>query len=84
MEVPDTLISGREVLVIWHAGNAAETMQPLVEELRKRAGEKGRVSVENVERLAVGEDSLLSEREKSVYVRQRERESADVSSGRYY
>ena len=59
MAVPDSLVDGREVLVMWHAGNTAEVMQPLVEELRRRVGEKGRVSVENAERLAVGENNGL-------------------------
>ena len=55
MEIPDAVLAGRAVLVIWHGGNATEVLQPLVEELRGRVGVRGSLSLENVERLAICE-----------------------------
>lgn len=51
MEIPDSALVDRTVLVIWHGVSTPEVMQPLVEELRARVGENGTVSLENAERL---------------------------------
>ena len=53
--LPDSALVGRTVLVIWHSGITPEVMQPLVEGLRARVGEKGSVSLENSDRLENGE-----------------------------
>jgi hypothetical protein len=50
-EIPDSALVDRTVLVIWHSGSTPEVLQPLVERLRARAGENGRVTLENVDRL---------------------------------
>ena len=59
MEVPDSALVDRTVLVIWHSGSSPEVLQPLVNRLRTRVGEKGRVMLENVDRL----ESCESEKE---------------------
>ena len=55
-EVPDALLVGRNVLVIWHQAHVAEVMQPVLEQLRARSGrDGGQVMIEHTERLSLGE-----------------------------
>jgi hypothetical protein len=49
--VPDSALLNRAVMVVWHGGTTPEVLQPLVERLRERVGEKGRVMLENADRL---------------------------------
>lgn len=51
MEVPDSALVDRAVLVVWHGVSTPEVMQSLVEELRARVGVNGTVSLENADRL---------------------------------
>lgn len=51
MEIPDSALVDKNVLVIWHGGTERETVQTLTERLRARVGEKGRVILENADRL---------------------------------
>ena len=54
MDVPEELLVGRRVLVIWYQAHNPEGMQPILEELRRRAGEAGHVLLEHAERLVLG------------------------------
>lgn len=54
MEVPERVLAGRVVLVIWHQAHTPEVMQPLLERMMERVGETGKVVVENAERLITG------------------------------
>ena len=54
MEVPERVLAGRVVLVIWHQAHTPEVMQPLLERMMERVGATGRVVVENAERLITG------------------------------
>ncbi|CAI8032858.1 Anamorsin [Geodia barretti] len=49
--VPDSALLNRTVMVVWHGGTTPEVLQPLVKRLRERVGEKGRVMLENADRL---------------------------------
>lgn len=51
MEIPDSALVDRVVLVVWHGVSTPEVMESLVGELRARVGEKGTVSLENADRL---------------------------------
>ena len=53
--VPDSALVNRRVMVVWHGGTSPEVLQPLVERLRGRVGEKGRVMLENADRLESSE-----------------------------
>lgn len=53
--VPDSALVDRTVMVVWHAGTTPEELQPLVERLRERVGKKGRVTLENADRLESSE-----------------------------
>ncbi len=54
MEVPEAVLSGKNVLVIWHQAHVPEAMQPVLEALRARAGDAGKVILEHAERLVLG------------------------------
>ena len=62
MEVPDSELVGRVVMVVWHQAHAAETIQPLLKGLMERVGETGRVVVENAERLSAGKREKIREK----------------------
>lgn len=51
-EIPEELLVGKRVLVIWHQAHSPEDMRPALEDLRRRAGA---VLLEHAERLIVGE-----------------------------
>lgn len=58
-EVPDGLLAGQRVLVVWHRAHTAEVIQPVLEGLRERAGRGGgQVVIEHAERLTLGEGDL--------------------------
>ena len=58
-EVPDGLLAGQRVLVVWHRAHIAEVIQPVLEGLRERAGRGGgQVVIEHAERLTLGEGDL--------------------------
>lgn len=55
--IPETLLSSKQCLLIWHGGHNAEEIQPLVEGLREKAAAgvvKGSVLLEHAERLILG------------------------------
>ena len=55
-EVPDGLLAGQRVLVVWHRAHIAEVIQPVLKGLRERAGGGGgQVVIEHAERLTLGE-----------------------------
>lgn len=55
MDVPESLVSGKKVLLVWHGGHSPEAIQPVVERLREKAAESGgSVMLEHAERLAIG------------------------------
>ncbi len=58
MDVPETVLSGKCVLVIWHQANVPEAMKPVLEALRARVGGAGKVTLEHAERLVLGMCSL--------------------------
>ena len=64
MEVPDSELAGRVVMVVWHRAHAAETIQPLLKGLMERVGKAGRVVVENAERLSAGKEEKRTGRER--------------------
>ena len=53
--VPDSAVVGKAVMVVWHSETSPEVMQPLVERLRGRVGDRGSVSLENADRLEKSE-----------------------------
>ena len=59
MEIPDSVLVDKIVLVIWHGGTTRDTVQSFTERLRDRVGEKGRVVLENADRLEACELSGL-------------------------
>ena len=60
MDVPDELVSGKRVLLVWHGGHTPEAIQPAVERLRKKAGSGGAVMLEHADRLIVGKGRVLA------------------------
>ena len=54
MEVPQELLAGGRVLVLWHQAHRPEAMQSVLEGLRERVG-GGEVLLEHAERLILGE-----------------------------
>ena len=56
MEIPSVLVSDKKLLLIWHSGSTTETIQQVVESLRRRTGPGGVVQLEHAERLLLGED----------------------------
>ena len=52
--MPDSALVERTVLVIWHSESMPEVMQPIIERLRARVGEKGSVRLENADRFENG------------------------------
>lgn len=45
--------AGQKILLLWSGNQAVEKLQQVVEELKAKAGETGKVQVENIERLAL-------------------------------
>ena len=54
MSVPEELVSGKKVLLVWHGGHTPEAIQPVVEGLREKAGSEGVVLLEHADRLTMG------------------------------
>ena len=54
MSVPEDMLSGKKVLLVWHGGHTPEAIQPVVEGLREKVGSGGSVSLEHAERLTIG------------------------------
>ncbi len=52
MELSGSLVAGKRVLLVWQGGNATETIQQVVEDLRQKAGE---VLLEHAQRLIMGQ-----------------------------
>lgn len=45
--------AGQKILLLWSGNQAVEKLQQVVEELKAKVGETGKVQVENIERLAL-------------------------------
>ena len=50
---------GQKVLLLWSGNQDVKKLQQLVEALKKRVGETGKVQVENIERLTLCELMIL-------------------------
>jgi hypothetical protein len=46
--------SGQRVLIVWGLSPPAQTFQNIIRELQELTGPLGKVSIENVDRLAMG------------------------------
>lgn len=55
MKMADNLdiSAGQKILLLWSGNQAVEKLQQVVEELKAKVGETGKVQVENIERLAL-------------------------------
>ena len=52
--VDEDAVHDRRCLLLWHQGCSPEALSPVISSLREKAGERGEVLLEHVERLAVG------------------------------
>lgn len=52
--------AGQKILLLWSGNEAVEKLQQVVEELRTKVGETGKVQVENIERLALCKLHIMS------------------------
>lgn len=59
MEVPESVLTGKRVLVVWHGGSRTESIQEVVENLRGKTGERGKVLLEHSERLLMSENMFF-------------------------
>ena len=52
--VDEAAVRDKRCLLLWHQGCSPEALSPVLSFLREKAGERGEVLLEHVERLTVG------------------------------